>query len=122
MQKTTGFTHFRKAIVWSWQGLKAALIYEAAFRNELLAGIFLTPLAFIIGEGAIEKIFLFASYIFVLIIELLNSAIEATVDRFGNEWHELAGRAKDLGSAAVFLSIVLAFLIWTTIILSHLFN
>ena len=97
---------------YSWQGLVAAFRHEEAFRVEVLLALLFLPLAPFIAENSTELVMLFAAAIQVLIVELLNSAVESTVDRIGDEHHELAGRAKDMGSAAVMLSLGLFFLIW----------
>lgn len=109
--------HLFHATKWSMQGLKAAWTYEQAFRIEVVASFFIIPLAFYLGETHIEKALLLAAWFFVLIVELLNSAVEATVDRISTDFHELSGRAKDLGSAAVFASNILFVCIWTLLIL-----
>lgn len=106
------------AAVYSWQGLKACFKHEEAFRIEVLFSVFLLPLAVFIAETAVELVLLMGSVVFVLIVELLNSAIEAVVDRVGHEHHELAGRAKDLGSAAVMLSMLLLIATWLLICFS----
>jgi len=93
-------------------------VHEAAFRQELLLCIILAPLAFYFGRTGVEKALLLGSLLLILIVELLNSAVEATVDRIGEDEHELAGRAKDIGSAAVFLSLVNAAVIWLLILLA----
>ncbi len=96
----------------SWRGLRTAVRFEAAFRQELvLAGVGL-PLGLWLGEGGVEKALLTGSLLLVLIVELLNSAVEAVVDRIGPEHHPLSGRAKDLGSAAVLLALLLAGGVW----------
>lgn len=117
MAKTgaTGFTRIINAAGYSWLGFKAAYKHEAAFRQELWLCIVLTAVALYFGQGYAEKAILIASLIFILLIEILNSALEAVVDRFGNEIHPLAGRAKDMGSAAVFLAFIVAGLIWFSI-------
>ena len=114
----TGLTRIIKAGGYSMQGLKAALKHEAAFRQESVLFLLLTPLAFFVGDSAIEILLLISSLFIVLIVELLNSAVEAVVDRVGTEQHELSGRAKDIGSAAVFVSLVLVAVVWVTIIIS----
>jgi len=114
----TGLTRIIKAGGYSIQGLKAALKHEAAFRQESLLFLLLTPLAFFVGDSVVEKLLLISSLFIVLIVELLNSAIEAVVDRIGSEQHELSGRAKDIGSAAVFVSLLLVAVVWLSIILS----
>ncbi len=96
----------------SFAGLKAAFSNEAAFRQELLLVICLVPLALLFGKTGSEKAVLLASLFLVLIVELLNSAIEATVDRIGLEHHPLSGRAKDMGSAAVFLALLNVLVVW----------
>ena len=101
---------------YSAAGLRSAWAHEAAFRSEILASLILIPAALWLGETALERILLIGSVFAVLIIELVNSAIEAAVDRIGDEHHPLAGRAKDQASAAVFLSMVLAGITWGLII------
>ena len=117
MAKTgaTGFTRIINAAGYSWLGFKAAYKHEAAFRQELWLCIVLTAVALYFGQGYAEKAVLIASLIFILLIEILNSALEAVVDRFGDEIHPLAGRAKDMGSAAVFLAFIVAGLIWFSV-------
>lgn len=105
------------AATYSWQGLKACFKHEEAFRIEVIFAAFLLPLAWLITATAVELVLLIGSVVFVLIVELLNSAVEAVVDRIGHEHHELAGRAKDLGSAAVMLSVGLLFVTWLLICL-----
>jgi diacylglycerol kinase (ATP) len=108
----TGFRRIARAAVYSVQGLAHAWRYEAAFRQEIALTVVLIPLAFWLGRTVLETSFLIASCLVVLIVELLNSAIEAVVDRFGDELHVYSGRAKDLGSAAVFLSLVFLGVVW----------
>lgn len=105
-----------RAAGYSMKGLKSAYIYEAAFRQEVFLAIPLIPLGFYLGEGAIEKILLVGAVLLVMVVELLNSAVEAVVDRIGSEYHELSGRAKDIGSAAVFMSMMLFILTWGLIL------
>ena len=112
----TGITRIIKAFGFSMQGLKAAYKLEEAFRQEVWLFIVTMPLALWLGETGIEKALLIGSILLLLIIEILNSAIEATVDRFGGEQHELSGRAKDMGSAAVFLGMVNAAVIWLLVL------
>jgi diacylglycerol kinase (ATP) len=111
----TGLTRIINAAGYSWLGLKAAYLNEAAFRQELLLVIALTPVAFIYGPSYADKAILIASLVFILLIEILNSAVEAVVDRFGDEIHPLSGRAKDMGSAAVLLAFIITGLIWFSI-------
>lgn len=113
----TGVTRIIKATGYSFQGLRDAFKYESAFRQELLLMIIFTPIALLLDVNNIEKILLIASLILVLIVELLNSAIEAIVDRVGTEHHELSGRAKDIGSAAVFMTLCLTAFIWFMIVM-----
>ena len=118
MNKATGLKRIVNAAGYSWSGLKAAYRNEAAFRQELLLAIILIPLAIWLGETGVERAILIGSTLFVMIIELINSAIEAVVDRFGMEHHELCGRAKDMGSAAVLFSLINVAVIWALIIFS----
>ena len=90
---------------------------EAAFRQEVIACVVLVPLGFYLGEGGVEKTLLVGVCFLVLIVEILNSAIEAVVDRIGSEHHELSGLAKDLGSSAVFISLVLVGITWALILI-----
>lgn len=106
------------ASTYSWQGLKACFEHEEAFRVEVFFAALLLPLAFIIAETSVELVLLIGSVVLVLIVELLNSAIESVVDRISGEQHELAGRAKDQGSAAVMLSMGLLGLTWLLVCLS----
>ncbi|WP_078121714.1 diacylglycerol kinase [Thiosocius teredinicola] len=115
--ETTGLTRLFRAFGYSLQGFRACYQYEAAFRQEVLVALFVVPLGFWLGEGGVEKALLVGSWLIVMIVELLNSAVEATVDRFGPEHHKLSGRAKDIGSAAVFLSISFAVMVWALILL-----
>ena len=90
--------------------------HEEAFRQELLLSIILVPVGFFLGDNGIEKALLIGSVLLLLLVEVLNSAIEAVVDRFGGEIHTLSGRAKDMGSAAVFLAIVMLVVTWLLVI------
>ncbi len=120
MAKTgaTGLTRIINAAGYSWLGFKAAYKNEAAFRQELWLCIVLTPVALYLGETLMDKAILISSLLFILIVELINSAIEAIVDRIGDEIHELSGRAKDMGSSAVFVAITIAVIIWIAILFS----
>lgn len=97
------------------QGLKAALTYESAVRQEFMLLVVFTPIALLLDITNADKVMLVASLVLVLIVELLNSAIETAVDRIGSEFHELSGRAKDIASAAVFISLCLAGFTWLMI-------
>ena len=116
-----GFTRVIKAAGYSLKGLKAAWVNEAAFRQESVAAIISIFIAFYLDISYIDRILLVSSVVLVAIVELLNSAIEAVVDRIGSEYHELSGRAKDIGSAAVFVSIGLALFIWVLVLWQRYF-
>ena len=109
---TRGLTHIVKAAGYSMKGLKAAILHEEAFRLELMAVIVMLPLAIWLGGGVVEKALLIGSLLLVLVVELINSAIEAVVDRISVDHHELSGRAKDIGSAAVFIALVNVAVVW----------
>lgn len=112
----TGVTRIIKATGYSMKGLKSAWINEAAFRQELMLILLLMPLTFWVGETLNQILLLVVISWLVVIVEVLNSAIEAVVDRIGSEHHELSGRAKDLGSAAVFIALVLNALVWGALV------
>ncbi|QWT20658.1 diacylglycerol kinase [Bacillus sp. NP157] len=109
------------AFQWSMKGLKACFQYEASFRLEVLVAVIVIPLGLWLGNGPVEKIILITFPILVLSAELLNSAVEAVVDKVSPEFHELAGRAKDMGSAAVFLLLVMVGVSWAMILLPRYF-
>ena len=108
----SGLTRIWRAFFYSLAGFSAALKYEHAFRQELMLCLVLLPFAVFLPLDPVERIILIMTLMFVLVVELLNSAIEAIVDRVSLENHELSKRAKDLGSAAVFLSLVVTALAW----------
>jgi diacylglycerol kinase (ATP) len=108
-----------KAFLWSMQGLRAGWTFEASFRLEVYLLVIFAPLGLYLGRGPIEKAILVGSLLLVLSAELLNSAVEAVVDKVSPEFHELAGRAKDMGSAAVFLLMMNVMLCWGLILWSH---
>lgn len=112
----TGLTRIINAFGYSMQGIRAAIKYEAAFRQETLLAVILIPLAFFITQDVIQLILLITTPMLVLVVEILNSAIEAVVDRFGDEHNELSGRAKDMGSAAVLFSLLIVAVTWGLII------
>lgn len=116
----TGIKRIIDATGYSWKGLRATLKHESAFRQELFLCMVLVPVAIWLGPTAVEMSLLIGSLLLVLIVEILNSAIEAVVDRIGNEHHELAGRAKDMGSAAVMLALLNVFVIWGLIAYANL--
>lgn len=101
-----------KATVWSLQGLRAAWKLEASFRLEVYLFCLFAPLALYLGHSALEQVLLIGSMLLVMAGELLNSSIEAVIERYGAEHHELAGRAKDMGSAAVFVLMMNVLLVW----------
>ncbi len=105
------------ALRYSWQGLTACFRNEEAFRVEVGLALLLVPLGLWLGQTGVEKALLVAVVVLVMIVELLNSAVEAAVDRVGQEPNPLAGMAKDFGSAAVFLSMGLVVLVWGAILL-----
>ena len=109
-----------RAAGYSLAGFKAALKHEAAFRQEVALFVILAPLGFWLGRNGIERSLLIGSLVLVLIVELLNSAVEAVVDRIGSEKHELSGRAKDMGSAAVLLALLLVVVVWTLVLAERL--
>ncbi|HER62987.1 MAG TPA: diacylglycerol kinase [Desulfobacteraceae bacterium] len=114
MKKTTRHSsmHIFRAFNWSLKGLYSAFRNEIAFRQEVYCFVVLFPLGLYLGRTATEKIALAGCLLLVLITELLNSSIEAAVDRMGDEIHPLAGRAKDMGSAAVFIALANVALVW----------
>ena len=112
----TGIKRIISAAGYSWQGLRACWRMEAAFRQEVSLSLILIPLGLYLGEGGVEKAMLVSVCFLVMIVEVLNSAIEAVVDRVGHERHELSGLAKDLGSAAVFLSLLTLGLTWLLVL------
>lgn len=114
-----GLTRAFRAAINSWNGLIYAYKEESAFRQELALSLILIPLAIYLPVTPIEKILLIASVILVLIIELLNSSVEAAIDRISFEVHDLSKRAKDFGSAAVMLALLLCGLTWMIILSEH---
>lgn len=112
----TGLRRVINAWGYSCEGIKAAFIHEDAFRTEIFLSVVLIPLAFYLGHSGIERAMMIGSVILVLIVELLNSGIEAVVDRVSIEHHLLAKRAKDIGSAAVFFALVNAVVVWLLLI------
>ncbi|MDI1254391.1 diacylglycerol kinase [Thermomonas sp.] len=104
------------ATKWSLQGLRAAWLHESSFRLEVVLFLVIGPLGWYFGQTGVERALLIGSCLLVLSIELLNSAIEAVIERYGAEQHELAGRAKDMGSAAVFVLMMNVILVWALIV------
>ncbi len=111
-----GLARLKKAFRFSWQGFCAAYKHEEAFRQEAWGLLLAVPLAFLLADSGLECALLIGSVVLVMVVELLNSALEAVVDRIGTDRHELSGRAKDMGSAAVLLAIGNALLIWVLIV------
>ena len=114
--ETTGLTRIIRAFGYSLKGFRACYRHEAAFRQEVLAAVVILPLGLWLGGDGVERALLVGSWLFVMVVELLNSAIEATVDRFGPEHHKLSGRAKDIASASVFASITTAIVTWVLVL------
>ncbi len=105
-----------RATGFSLRGLQAAFKHEQAFRLEVYVLLLIVPLGMWLGDGALEKVLLLGSWLIVIIAELMNSAVEAVVDRIGSEPHELSGRAKDIASAAVMVALALAGLTWILLV------
>jgi len=110
--KDTIIAHILNAFIWSMAGIKAAWKNEQAFRWEAAIVLLMMPVGLWLGRTAVEWALLIASAMSILITELLNSAVEAVVDRIGPERHELSKRAKDMGSAAAFISMITAVIVW----------
>ena len=115
----TGLSRLIDASRYSMQGFKAAWKNEAAFRQKLVAVAILLPVAFFIARNITQFLLLTVPLLILLIAELVNSALEAVVDRIGDEPHELSGRAKDMGSATVFIALLLAFICWLLIVMEN---
>ena len=111
-----GIIRIIKASGYSWQGLCAAWRHEAAFRQEVLLAVVMIPIGLYLGANGVEKALLISSVLLILLVEILNSAVEAVVDRFGDEQHELSGRAKDMGSAAVALALAIMVVVWALVL------
>jgi diacylglycerol kinase (ATP) len=116
----TGLQRLINATRYSFEGFAAAARHEDAFRQELLLAAVLVPLGLWLGNGGVERALLVGSVLLVLVVELLNSAIEATVDRVSLEDHRLAKRAKDIGSAAVMMSLATVGAVWLLVLLPRL--
>ena len=108
-----GLSRVWDAAGYSWAGLRAGW-HETAFKQEAIASIFLLPAAFWLGQSWVEIALLVACLVLVLVVELLNTAVESAIDRVGPEWHDLSKRAKDIGSAAVLLCLLLCSGVWLT--------
>ncbi len=118
----TGIRRIIRAMGFSSQGLAAAWKHEAAFRQEIVLLVILVPTALWLGETVLLQALLIGVCLLVLIVELFNSAIEAAIDRHGEEQHELSGRAKDMGSAAVLISLLIVLLTWGAVICDRFFT
>jgi diacylglycerol kinase (ATP) len=116
----TGLNRVWHAFGYSISGLRAAW-HEKAFRQEALAAVAMIPASFYVGQSWLEVATLAGCVVLVMVVELLNTGIESAIDRIGPEWHELAKRAKDMGSAAVLLSLLLCAGIWAAALYTHLF-
>lgn len=106
-----------RAFGYSARGLKAAYVSETAFRQEVLLCVILIPLGLWLGGNGVERVLLIGSLLIVLLVELLNSAVEVIIDRISKERHELSGRAKDIGSAAVFVALLNVVVVWLLVLL-----
>jgi len=115
----TGIKRIINAAGYSWKGVSSAYKHEAAFRQELWLAAVLIPVGIYLGVTLLDKAILVCSVLFVLVVELLNSAIESVVDRISDEHHELAGRAKDMGSAAVLIALVITAIVWAAVLIEH---
>ena len=113
----TGLQRVLNAVGYSWAGLGAAFKHEDAFRQEVLLALLLIPFALYLGETGLARALMIASVLGVLIVELLNSALEAAVDRISLEHHLLIKRAKDMGSAAVMLALINVVAVWALVLL-----
>jgi diacylglycerol kinase (ATP) len=114
--KPRGITRLVRALGASGRGLAGAFRHEAAFRQELALAVVVIPAGLLLGRSGVERALLIAPMLLVLVVEALNSAVEATVDRIGTGHHALAGLAKDLGSAAVFLALLLLAVVWILVL------
>lgn len=114
-----GLKRIFKALIYSIQGLKSTYKHEAAFRQEIALAIVLIPLGLILGQGYLEKILLCSSVVLVLIVEIINSAIESLADAISTEQNPLLGRAKDQASAAVLMAIIIMLVIWLTVLINN---
>lgn len=117
--KPSGITRLIRAFGYSWQGFGHAWHEEAAFRQEVALAALIVPAGLHLGRTGMERALLVAPMLQILVVEILNSAVEAVVDRGGTERHPLAGMAKDMGSAAVMLSFVLLGTVWLLILSDH---
>lgn len=119
--RRTGIIRILYAGLYSLRGFRDAWVNESAFRQEVLLAVILIPGAFWLGQTAVERILLVGCIALVLIVELLNSAVETSINRIGTEIHPLSGRAKDMGSAAVLVSLLLTLFVWGTILVGRFY-
>ncbi|MBW8192159.1 diacylglycerol kinase [Neiella marina] len=112
MNQRKGLARIIAATGYSYKGVKAAWKHEEAFRQEVVLMLLMAPLAFWVGDNFAEQMILLGSVVLVVVVELLNSAIEAITDRVSTDYHKLSGRAKDMGSAAVFVALFLMIFVW----------
>jgi diacylglycerol kinase (ATP) len=117
--KPTGITRLLRAFGYSFQGFKYTWREEAAFRQEVALSLLVIPVGLYLGRSGVERALLVSPMLMILVVEILNSAVEAVVDRSGPELHPLAGMAKDMGSAAVMLSFALLGTVWLLILSDH---
>jgi len=117
--KPIGLTRLLRAFRYSFQGFRYAWREEAAFRQEVLLGAVVIPVGLYLGRSGVERALLVSPMLLILVVEILNSAVEAVVDRSGTERHPLAGMAKDMGSAAVMLSFALLGTVWLLVLSDH---
>ncbi len=117
----TGLRRFSNAFTFSIQGFRAAFRSEEAFRQEVFVALAMIPLGLWIGESGVERALMIGSVVMVLIVEILNTAIERAIDRISLEKHDLSKEAKDMGSTAVFLMLVTTGVVWALIILPKIF-
>jgi diacylglycerol kinase (ATP) len=115
-QENTGIRRLVRATRFSLQGLAATFRHETAFRQEVAASVLLLPLALWLGNTGLERAVLIGVWVLVLLFELVNSAVEAVVDRIGPELHELSGRAKDISSATVMIALINAAVVWLLVL------
>lgn len=111
-----GVARIIAAAGYSWRGLKAAYRNETAIRQELMTGIIVIPCAFFFASNGVELALLLGSALLIFLMELVNSALEAIVDRIGTEYHPLSGQAKDIGSALVMIAMLICVIVWAAII------
>ena len=117
----TGIRRLINAFKYSFAGFKAAWKNEEAFRQEIIVAMIIFPAGLLLGTSGTERALLIGIYLFIPLVELINSSIESIVDRMGTEKHELSGRAKDLGSAAVLLTICIAIIVWGLVVYDRFF-